>query len=137
MNQTALTLDQPDYGRFARVFMGDPSINTWGIHDGGHYGVGGPYGQMRDMYASPTDPIFFMHHTNLDRVWWSWQMRDPQNRLKDISGPIYKSDYTTSGGANVTLDFEMTMGVNANNITVADTMDIMGDTFCFNYDQLY
>lgn len=137
MNQTALTLDQPDFGWFARVLMSDPSSDVFGIHDGGHYGVGGPYGQMCDVYASPTDPIFFMHHTNLDRVWWSWQMRDPQNRLEDISGPIYKSDYTNSRGANVTLDFEMTMGVNANNISVMDTMNIVGDTFCFNYDQLY
>ncbi|KAL6853090.1 hypothetical protein ACO1O0_007643 [Amphichorda felina] len=137
MNQTELTLEQPDFGWFDNVVEGGPSFDASGVHGGGHYSVGGTYGQMGDLYASPTDPVFFLHHANLDRVWWSWQKRDLPNRLKDISGPIYLMDYTNSQGGNVTLEFEMTMGVNAKNITVGDTMDIMGDTFCFTYDKLY
>jgi tyrosinase len=137
MNQTKLTLDQPDYGTFDRVVEGGPSFDASGVHGGGHYSVGGTFGQMGDLYTSPADPIFFLHHANLDRVWWSWQMRDLPNRLKDISGPINLMDYDNLQGGNVTLDFEMTMGVNAKNITVGDTMNIMGDTFCFTYDELY
>ena len=137
MNQTELTLEQPDFGWFDNVVEGGPSFDASGVHGGGHYSVGGTYGQMGDLYASPTDPLFFLHHANLARVWWSWQTRDLPNRLKDISGPIYLMDYTNSQGGNVTLEFEMSMGVNAKNITVGDTMDIMGDTFCFTYDKLY
>jgi tyrosinase len=25
--------------------------------------------------TSPNDPIFFLHHANIDRIWWNWQQR--------------------------------------------------------------
>ncbi|KAI8055653.1 hypothetical protein BDF22DRAFT_618057, partial [Syncephalis plumigaleata] len=34
-----------------------------------HNGIGGG---MLNMY-SPSDPLFFMHHTMIDRIWWQWQ----------------------------------------------------------------
>lgn len=92
---------------------------------------------MGDLYASPTDPIFFMHHANLDRVWWSWQLRNPWSRLTDISGPINLMDYNNTKGGNVTLDFPMSLGFNAENVTVGETMNIKGGLFCYDYDQLY
>lgn len=45
VNQTVLTLRQDDYGWFARVVEGGPSFDASGIHGGGHYGVGGTYGE--------------------------------------------------------------------------------------------
>lgn len=45
MNQTRLTLAQPDFGFFDRVVEGGPSFELSGIHGGGHYGVGGTYGK--------------------------------------------------------------------------------------------
>jgi len=78
-----------------------------------------------------------MHHANLDRVWWSWQSKNLTSRLKDISGPINIMDYTNSLGGNVTLDFPLTLGVNAPNVTVGDVMDIRGEPLCYEYDKLY
>jgi tyrosinase len=42
-----------------------------GLHNLVHNWVGG------DMTAgtSPNDPIFFLHHANVDRIWWKWQQR--------------------------------------------------------------
>jgi tyrosinase len=42
-----------------------------GLHNLVHIWVGG------DMTAatSPNDPIFFLHHANIDRIWWNWQQR--------------------------------------------------------------
>lgn len=137
INQLELTLSQSDFGHFTRVDDGGPSFDNSGLHGGGHYGVGGTYGQMGDLYASPTDPIFFMHHANLDRVWWSWQIRDLEKRLTDISGPIYLMDYNNEKGGNATLDFPLSVGVNADNVTVGDTMNIKGGAFCYDYDKLY
>lgn len=68
MNQTKLTLAQSDFGWFDRVVEGGPSFHTSGIHSGGHYRVGGTYGEI-GLYASPTNSTFWMHHANLDRVW--------------------------------------------------------------------
>ncbi|KAL1836325.1 hypothetical protein VTJ49DRAFT_5309 [Mycothermus thermophilus] len=52
-------------------------------HSGGHGGVGG---KMLDPISSPGDPVFYLHHTWLDKVWWDWQALDLPARLTDISG---------------------------------------------------
>jgi tyrosinase len=38
-------------------------------HGGVHGWVGGT---MSDPATSPVDPVFYMHHANLDRLWWVW-----------------------------------------------------------------
>lgn len=53
------------------------------IHGGGHAGVGE---EMLNPISSPGDPLFYMHHTWLDKVWWEWQEANPSKRLKDIGG---------------------------------------------------
>jgi tyrosinase len=45
LNQTQLTLSQPNYGWFDSVVEGGPSFDASGVHGGGHYGVGGTYGK--------------------------------------------------------------------------------------------
>jgi len=40
-----------------------------GIHGSVHVWVGGT---MSDASVSPADPVFWMHHANLDRLWWQW-----------------------------------------------------------------
>jgi len=34
-------------------------------------------GTMEPLDVSPNDPIFFLHHANVDRIWASWQQRYP------------------------------------------------------------
>lgn len=83
------------------------------------------------------DPIFYLHHANLDRVWWSWQKQNISARLKDISGPINILDFDNVLGGNVTLEFPLSLGVNAPNVTIEDVMNIQGDTMCYGYHDLY
>jgi tyrosinase len=52
-------------------------------HNGGHAAVGG---KMIDPIASPGDPIFYLHHTWLDKVFWEWQAQNLSARLTDIGG---------------------------------------------------
>ncbi|KAI1371809.1 Di-copper centre-containing protein [Hypoxylon crocopeplum] len=54
----------------------------WGIHTAGHYVAAVDPGG--DPNTSPGDPIFYFHHTSLDRLWWIWQMQDPEMRLHSI-----------------------------------------------------
>lgn len=74
-------------------------------------------------------------------MWWSWQSYDLENRLQDISGPIFLMDYDNVQGGNVTLDFEMTVGVSAPSVKIGDVMDISsgagGEMVCYTYDDLY
>lgn len=41
-----------------------------GIHNGVHVWVGGTMGWIS---TAPADPIFWLHHCNIDRLWWQWQ----------------------------------------------------------------
>ncbi len=50
-------------------------------HNTGHVRIGGAMQTM----ASPSDPIFFMHHAEVDRVWSDWQKGHTDT--SDLKGP--------------------------------------------------
>ena len=41
---------------------------------------------MVDPIASPGDPIFYLHHTWLDRLFWQWQSLSLPARFSDVGG---------------------------------------------------
>ncbi len=43
------------------------------IHNSVHVWVGGDMVQS----TSPNDPVFFLHHCNVDRIWSAWQAKHP------------------------------------------------------------
>lgn len=45
-----------------------------GPHNFGHGWVGG---RMNDIFYSPADPIFWLHHAEVDRQWHIWQQSHP------------------------------------------------------------
>lgn len=45
-----------------------------GIHNTGHVWVGG---SMSTIANAPADPIFWMHHAEIDRIWSEWQTLHP------------------------------------------------------------
>ena len=53
----------------------------WGPHDTGHNWIGGHMAR----WASPTDPAFWFHHAQVDRIWALWQQNHP-NEIADLSG---------------------------------------------------
>ncbi|KAH8655364.1 putative tyrosinase [Xylariales sp. PMI_506] len=55
-----------------------------GLHSIGHFTYGGDPGG--DVYTSPNDPMFWLHHGMIDRVWWIWQNQDSIGRSFQISG---------------------------------------------------
>jgi tyrosinase len=48
-------------------------------HNTMHGAVGGPTGWMSAFNTAGLDPIFWVHHANIDRLWEVWRKRDPQN----------------------------------------------------------
>ena len=58
-------LRAPDYSRFWFTFEGNP-------HDSGHGWVGAWMGRCQ---FSPGDPVFWMFHCELDRLWAKWQRK--------------------------------------------------------------
>ncbi|PXF30311.1 hypothetical protein WH50_16000 [Pokkaliibacter plantistimulans] len=80
--QVELALRQKTYDRFS------PALEN--PHGGLHVWVGG------DMASVPTaayDPIFWMHHCNVDRQWFEWQRQNgdstvPQAQLDFVCAPF-------------------------------------------------
>jgi len=50
-------------------------------HNGIHNIIGGSMGSME----SPTDPIFYLHHANIDRLWYAWSLPDGKGIPGDSS----------------------------------------------------
>jgi tyrosinase len=63
-------LKQKHFTDFTYMFDNPNTGASTGIHGGGHLGVNG---EMANVYSSINDPLFFMHHAQLDHVWWTWQ----------------------------------------------------------------
>ncbi|KAJ3097434.1 hypothetical protein HDU97_004882 [Phlyctochytrium planicorne] len=56
-----------------------------GMHNGVHMAVGGDgSSDMWQVNRSPNDPVFFLHHANVDRYWYLWQLEH-----KDIATQFY------------------------------------------------
>lgn len=54
--------------------------------------------QLEDQSASPGDPLFYLHHTNLDRLWWQWQAADLPARLEEMGGRNVPSNASLATG---------------------------------------
>ncbi|KAK8003248.1 hypothetical protein PG989_002967 [Apiospora arundinis] len=137
-----LCFKSQSYVDFNACLGGDP-------HIAGHVCVGGI---MLDVALSPADALFFMHHTNLDRLWWEWQRRDLGARLTDMGGINVASvsvlvqaqpkslpsemfvPYFGDGGGDVTtLNHSLWVADILPNVTIAEVMDIRGDVICAEY----
>jgi len=76
-------LQNKDMDGFYNQLLGSPPPKNdpypWGIHTAGHYVAAVDPGG--DPNTSPGDPVFYFHHTALDRLWWVWQMQEVEERL--------------------------------------------------------
>ncbi|KAI9193319.1 uncharacterized protein BJ171DRAFT_272697 [Polychytrium aggregatum] len=75
----ALINQKTDYDSFHQAIEGSP-------HGSVHTIIGGTYGDMTPM-SSTNDPIFFMHHAMVDKIWSRWQEACPQY-LHQYNGQI-------------------------------------------------
>lgn len=144
---------QPDYTSFARALENIPQFTQPNIHGSGHFGVGGVLGQLGNQAQSPggkcslfipvvrsikvkhsltddIDPLFYLHHGNIDRVFWEWQAKDLSQRLHQVGGPVEPMDYS---GTNVTLDFKINIGNLAGDARLEDLLNIHGNVLCYDY----
>ncbi|KAK7186377.1 Di-copper centre-containing protein [Paraphaeosphaeria sporulosa] len=56
-------------GTFQTTLQNDQG-GKMAIHSSGHYSIWGDPGG--DVYVSPGEPVFWLHHGQLDRHWWMW-----------------------------------------------------------------
>lgn len=67
------------------------------IHDGIHVWVGGT---MSEIPVAAYDPLFYAHHTMIDRLWWLWQLQHPgaEPPARYLNAPLPPFPSLTVGG---------------------------------------
>ena len=63
-----------------RRFVPFKSALENGPHNAVHNAIGGDMTTA----ASPTDPLFFMHHANVNRLWYQWQEAHPNQNPSNM-----------------------------------------------------
>ena len=94
-------------------------------HNNVHDIIGGPGGNMSEVSISAYDPLFWLHHCNVDRFFYNWMFNNtdgfkkklsppkiPEKTLKDTLSPFFNKDVYSNnfnqyeyGWQNGNLDF--------------------------------
>ena len=105
---------------------------------------------MGDPIDSCNDPLFFLHHAYLDKLWWEWQMAKYPYRLTDMGGNNTAPDsildeaglsqpgadildYNGDPGTTTTLNHTLWMNSIVPNTTIGEIMQINSTVICAQY----
>ncbi|GKZ67630.1 hypothetical protein AnigIFM50267_002115 [Aspergillus niger] len=133
-NTTKLILSYDTIDWFQGVMQADQRFTdptapfSYGVHGGGHLTVGSV---LADIDTSPAEPMFWLHHAQIDRVWTIWQGLDPAKRRNAIWGTSTRGDDPPS--ANMTLDDLLNFGFISQPLKFADLMNPLSGPFCYYY----
>jgi tyrosinase len=99
-----------------------------GLHSGGHHTIGGDAG---DLYSSPNDPVFFLHHAMVDRIWWMWQALHPFEANK-VFGTITLRNIPPSRNGTVDDILDM-VNLGVPPVKIKEVMSTLSDPLCYIY----
>lgn len=127
---TSLIKSSADFLSFSTTMQGDFGAGFLGVHTGGHFTVGGDPGG--DLFASPGDPYFFLHHAMIDRVYWTWQNQDLAQRQYALGGTITLNNMPPS--RDTTLEDTIDLGfVGVPVVTIREASHALAGPFCYVY----
>ncbi|KUJ20310.1 Di-copper centre-containing protein [Mollisia scopiformis] len=81
----ALTRNAGMYNNFTTTATQGSSIEA--VHNNVHIGIGANYGHMSFLTYSAFDPIFWLHHANVDRLYALWQAMNPDSWITPTTEP--------------------------------------------------
>lgn len=91
-----------------------------------------------DLYTSPGDPAFWVHHGMMDRMWTTWQLLDPSGSRfteEQMNGGDY--GHLTWGNEpesrRAGFDDVLDLGYAAPSTTIGEVMDTLRGPFCYLY----
>ncbi|EAW10804.1 putative polyphenol monooxygenase [Aspergillus clavatus NRRL 1] len=106
----------------------DPSVaGQVGAHPAGHIALGPT---MTDVFSSVQDPVFFLHHGMVDRIWTLWQDQGIERRYAlNGTGWIYDPPWAPL----LTLDTEVEFGILDRARKIRELMDPRAGDYCYFY----
>lgn len=75
-----------------------------------------------------SDPLFFLHHAQLDRLLWKWQNSSP------TANKVYNAKISKDVKQTLSSKSVIEMGALAKNVVVGDIIDTKGGLLCYDYD---
>jgi tyrosinase len=89
---------------------------------------------MQNVWSSINDPLFWMHHAQVDHVWAIWQGLSPGNAVQ-VNGPIYPN-----GTGEVSVDSPLLMEPNiAPDSTIGAVLDTKNNDgtgiLCYEFEE--
>ncbi|KAL2879822.1 hypothetical protein SGCOL_004866 [Colletotrichum sp. CLE4] len=124
---------KPNISEYRLLSEGVPYTPEIGPHGGMHYAISGDPGA--DLFTSPGDPAFWVHHGMMDRMWTFWQALDPTARQQELNGGDY--GHITWANSPPSVKTQLTdvisMGYTGPSIKIEDVMDTMSGPFCYFY----
>lgn len=81
---------------FVKTFAGAGNVRGFGsleaIHNSYHWGIGGTRGTMTDPGLAAFDPVFWLHHCQIDRLMAIWQAAHPDAWFAGTKGTRIAED---------------------------------------------
>ncbi|GAB7358402.1 hypothetical protein MBLNU230_g2471t1 [Neophaeotheca triangularis] len=128
-------LTTPDVTSYRLLSEGVQYTVEIGPHGGIHYCISGDPGG--DLFASPGDPAFYVHHGMMDRMWTFWQLLDPCTRYTEESmngGPYGHVTWANEPPSRkARFDDLLDLGYAGESATIGEVMDTLSGPFCYLY----
>jgi tyrosinase len=121
-------LTVPSIGEFHDLLNPAKLGTDRGIHGGGHFAVGGT---MFDLFSSPDDPVFFLHHSQIDRLWAIWQSMDATTRRYQYNGT--SSIFNGGDTPQVSNDTVLQFGILGSPKELWQVQNPMSGSNCYRY----
>lgn len=134
-NITSLITLSPTVGTFQDTMQSaffSPTNPEYGVHTAGHYIVGGDPGG--DFYTSPGEPWFWLHHAQIDRVWWIWQNGNLPRRWEEVDGTVTFLNSPPSRDARLEDRFDLGVIDGFEGMTIGEALSTMKGKFCYIYE---
>lgn len=87
-------------------------------------------GEMPSSVYAANEPLFFLHHAHIDKLWVDWQRRDWNNRKRAYHGNNIRGDQTEDASLNDRMPF---LGLGGPDPTVLSVMDTTAYPYCYTY----
>ncbi|KAM7202922.1 Grixazone synthase [Naviculisporaceae sp. PSN 640] len=123
-SNVALSLSQGNLFNFSATLDGPT-----GVHGAGHFALAG---MQLDVFNSPSDPAFWLHHAMVDLTWAVWQGQDAASRLTQVWGTVTSGNFPPS--ENATLDSVLNFTTIAPVRRLGDTISTIDGPFCYIYE---
>lgn len=90
---------------------------------------------------TPNDPLFWMHHAMIDKVWYDWQHRNPENAKSFFGGSVQAlesldsyNQYPNGGPPFLNLSSTMPADGLFSEVTIGDVMNTTSGILCYIYE---